>query len=515
MRGQLWAVILVLLLVVAAWAGDDKPSSTTPRPELAEAKSVILRTFEIKNMDGIPVGAESWSLARRKGGEVILQLDKYVRVEGSKESENPFLDSSWHLREYYGVEGDLGRVQGRVISGSDTTTFDVRIVGKYAEVVSSEVESGLMRRLMLPNDHATDFQTFEALLKSYSGAQQEPRDYRAIDLSSPGFIQQRQMSILARKRTQRNGAEMDVYVLRMRAGDVLRRRVVDKNFMPIVEAAKGLYSISQADGAFVEYHPAWWMARDSFPVAGVVPWGGDLESLELTVTVVDTGQPSLTFGSNRYQRATERDGCYELQLHSTGVGKGFKPPPLPIESSAELVKQYSAPTTGIESKHPKIEARARRIVGDAANGLEATQRIVSAVFRMLAKRSDSGRPESALRALEEGVGDCSGHAALVVAMCRALGIPARRVAGIEYVVGRDGRPFARPHIWAEVWLGRWVGVDPTLPEVGTGARYILLAAEKPGEQEDWLSAADLRKRKLRFQLRAYRQAECKRIVLGR
>jgi transglutaminase-like putative cysteine protease len=54
-------------------------------------------------------------------------------------------------------------------------------------------------------------------------------------------------------------------------------------------------------------------------------------------------------------------------------------------------------------------------------------------------------------------------------MARALGIPARPVAGLLTDGGR-----LRYRAWAEVWLGAWVPVDPTLGRFAEAGHIRLL-----------------------------------------
>lgn len=65
----------------------------------------------------------------------------------------------------------------------------------------------------------------------------------------------------------------------------------------------------------------------------------------------------------------------------------------------------------------------------------------------------------AAQALRERRGDCTEYAYLVVALCRALGLPARAVGG--FVVSHDAAPRSTEyHNWAEVHLeGAWRLVD--------------------------------------------------------
>jgi hypothetical protein len=76
---------------------------------------------------------------------------------------------------------------------------------------------------------------------------------------------------------------------------------------------------------------------------------------------------------------------------------------------------------------------------------------------------------------------------LVVALCRAAGIPARAAFGLVYLANGDEKRRATKgiagyHAWSEVWLGRWVTVDAAIFEIGTGARYIHFGYNEPGEE---------------------------------
>ena len=61
---------------------------------------------------------------------------------------------------------------------------------------------------------------------------------------------------------------------------------------------------------------------------------------------------------------------------------------------------------------------------------------------------------------------------LLVAMARALGVPARPVAGLL----RSGGRFYY-HAWAEVYLGDWVAVDPTYDQLPADAAHVRLALD--------------------------------------
>jgi hypothetical protein len=69
-------------------------------------------------------------------------------------------------------------------------------------------------------------------------------------------------------------------------------------------------------------------------------------------------------------------------------------------------------------------------------------------------------------------GDCTEHAVLLAAVCRARKIPARVVLGLVYYPKQSGFAY---HMWNEVWVGsRWLPLDATVAQGAVGADHIKL-----------------------------------------
>jgi hypothetical protein len=69
-------------------------------------------------------------------------------------------------------------------------------------------------------------------------------------------------------------------------------------------------------------------------------------------------------------------------------------------------------------------------------------------------------------------GDCTEHALLLAALCRARKIPARAAFGLIYYPPKHGFAY---HMWTEAWIkDRWVPMDATLGLGGIGADHIKL-----------------------------------------
>ena len=95
----------------------------------------------------------------------------------------------------------------------------------------------------------------------------------------------------------------------------------------------------------------------------------------------------------------------------------------------------------------------------------------------------SARLSNSLETLESLEGDCTEHTVLFVGLARAIGLPAREVAGLIYVEGSP--PGFYFHQWATVWLGEWVDVDPTFDQIPVDVTHIKLS------EGDWFRQAKI------------------------
>jgi tetratricopeptide (TPR) repeat protein len=97
-------------------------------------------------------------------------------------------------------------------------------------------------------------------------------------------------------------------------------------------------------------------------------------------------------------------------------------------------------------------------VGGETDAWKAAQAMEAWVFRAIQKKSMGVAFASAAEVCRDREGDCTEHAVLLAAMCRAAGIPSRVVLGLEYLTGIFGG-----HAWTDVWVdGTWYALDATL-----------------------------------------------------
>ncbi len=157
---------------------------------------------------------------------------------------------------------------------------------------------------------------------------------------------------------------------------------------------------------------------------------------------------------------TDADGSVLVEL------RVVTPPPgataaRPLAPSGELndeLRECLVPNTAIQSDAPLLVELAKEVVGSEADAWRAAQLIERWVEKNVTDKNFDVGFASALEVAEDRAGDCSEHAVLLAALCRASGIPCRVVMGLLYIGGIWGG-----HAWNEVWIdGRWYALDGTL-----------------------------------------------------
>lgn len=207
------------------------------------------------------------------------------------------------------------------------------------------------------------------------------------------------------------------------------------------------------------------------------------------------------FALDRRQSVAARDaGELLLQVRRReGPAGGYR---LPLADLPPDVAAALQPSSAIQSDDPQLAAAARAAAGDEHDVWRAAQRLERWVYEHVDKKSMDVGFASALEVFRERRGDCSEHAVLLAAMCRAAGIPARVVMGWVYALGT----FAG-HAWTEVWAGDWYALDATLADGSVDATHIGLGhsilADTGGLElfttvAQGISAVDIQVERLRY-----------------
>ncbi len=154
----------------------------------------------------------------------------------------------------------------------------------------------------------------------------------------------------------------------------------------------------------------------------------------------------------RRQRMVETGPDFVIVETVARIFREDESPRLPLPPHEE--KAALAATIFCQSDDTDIRRQAREIIGEEKNAWRAAKRIAEWISREMTPNYDVGFA-SAREIMQNREGDCSEHSVLFVALCRAVGIPARAAVGLMY-----GDGIFAYHMWPEVFVGEWVSLDP-------------------------------------------------------
>lgn len=121
---------------------------------------------------------------------------------------------------------------------------------------------------------------------------------------------------------------------------------------------------------------------------------------------------------------------------------------------------YLGSTSLVQTNNPMIIEKAREIVGEEKNPYIKSKLIYDYLEKYLVMGGDSN---DAVTTLKEKRGQCGGVANLYVALCRAVGVPARTIVGMGNLSGTKNFPAQHlgTHVFSEVYLPYygWIPVE--------------------------------------------------------
>jgi hypothetical protein len=184
------------------------------------------------------------------------------------------------------------------------------------------------------------------------------------------------------------------------------------------------------------------------------------------------GDPSaefLTTAGQSVEKLDEHTARITVQAVRPAAGPA---PPAEATNPADV-----APNALIESDAPAVVALARA----AAPSERDPWKVAIALEKLVATHVQSDDFATALGTAAEAArtrkGDCTEHAMLLAAVCRARKIPARVAIGLIYFDPPnkpEQRGFAY-HMWTKVSInGQWISIDATLGQGGIGAAHLTL-----------------------------------------
>jgi hypothetical protein len=166
-----------------------------------------------------------------------------------------------------------------------------------------------------------------------------------------------------------------------------------------------------------------------------------------------------------HQKILSRDGA-TLVVQILRARPENKPAPSPGD-------EFLGSNSYIQPDNPKIRA----VVDEATKGYEdpweKATLLEAWVDGHMTNQDFSIGFASSNEIIDTRRGDCTEHAVLLAALCRAAGIPARVAMGLVYLEHSSSFGY---HMWTEVFIGRnWYALDGTIGQGSIGAGHIKIA----------------------------------------
>jgi hypothetical protein len=217
----------------------------------------------------------------------------------------------------------------------------------------------------------------------------------------------------------------------------------------------------------------------------------NLRSTEsITYLLAPAGGKELSIPSTDNQTVRQtNDGKVLVTVRPVAAPAGAR---LPYEGKDEDVLESLKPTRYLQAGDKEIISLARRAVGKTKDAAQAAYQIENFVHEFITEKNLSVGYASAAEVAVSRQGDCTEHAVLTAAMCRAAGVPARVTSGIVYIPEFVGRKnvFAG-HAWVQAYVGgKWIGIDATRAPNGFGPGHITMATGS-GDPADFFAMANM------------------------
>ena len=372
-------------------------------------------------------------------GELTLNLlgrERRVRIEGSADS---------------GRKGDLRGFSFRLSTSSRRSPFETTVLGEVAgDELTLKIRSGSsperMERRVLRDPIVLPLNLYYTLAaRGFT-----PGDTYRFRLFDPMTVSEGEATIIVRERevVRWGGREEESYRLQTTfAGLTTTAWVNERGEVLQEETPLGWTLLKEAPGSSLQVANGAastdFLALSAVPALGFAGESSGLSEATLELTLFPDTFEAIDGGRQK------RDGTRVV----------IKREPPPYEGAGALSDDERSRTLAadsfIQTGEPAIREQAFRIAPTGTD-VEKAEAINRWVYENLTKSPTLSLP-SATEILEQKVGDCNEHTVLFTALARAASIPTRIATGLTYSSGQFYY-----HAWPEVFVGRWLAVDPTL-----------------------------------------------------
>jgi Transglutaminase-like superfamily len=463
--GLLFALLLLVRTGIVSLSGDQTPAAR------------LMPAGQLK-------AGERWMN--------ILQGDRRI---GTTYSHLEPIEDGYRLTEKVTMRiNTMGLVQDLVLDSSGWLNPDLTLVrftfamhsGLFTFVAQGHVEDNhLVCRIQSGDDERQLRLPLEAppylsagIFPAVADAGLAPGERRTFHIFDPSTMAQEKITLVmqGREMLQLGNREVEALKVSLEFKGISQDAWLDDNGQVLLE--KGLLGIRQER-----------VSREEALFGQPLSASGDLTRVAAVVPDRDLPDPttltqiSLQLDGIDLERYALDDGRQHLEgnrLTLTREDLTGLPKALPQKNLSPAIAADLAPSTFVQSDHPKIQTLAAQLVDPDDTPLANLRRIVEWIQINITKRPVLSLPD-ALTTLDNRMGDCNEHAVLMAALARAAGYPAQVEAGLVY---QKGRFFY--HAWNRVYIDRWITVDALFGQIPADVSHIRFTRGTAQQQLDIL-----------------------------
>ncbi len=453
-----------------------------PTPGTAERPAAARRPpqggiWYVCSIGGARVGYQ-WTATTefRRDGRDLARVEWLSHMSVKREGVPTDLDIEFTSIET--PEGQLLEFEGEISQGPMPMRIAGRVVGERLEIETST--KGNTSTSAIP--WSKEYGGFTAIEHSLSQSPMKPGERRTIRALSPALstVVVATTELIARRHEPvklLNGTHellrIDTAMTLPGAAPMLGSLWADgageiqKNYLKVMEmeAVRATRSQALEETGPVEID----LVRDvkvevDRPLAS--PHSTKRVRYRLTL---EGGDPAAVFvsGPSQQVKSVGRDTA-EVTVYALRPGS---PSGNPKAADDPPTEDDLEPNNLVQSDYPAIVAKAREVAGEEQDPWRAAVALERCVRGVITRSGYSQAFASAAEVIDAREGDCTEHAVLLAALCRARRIPARVAMGLVYI----NQAFYY-HMWTEVHVdGRWIPLDATRPQGGIGAAHLKMA----------------------------------------
>lgn len=422
-------------------------------------------------LNGQKAGFEHSEIRKTPAGDVVVVEDAQFQVSMAGAKQN----MSIYSERTYGADGGLKAIVSRVKDPAQLSEFNAVVEGDEMRLIT--IAGGVSKESVLPKPE----ESLADAVKYDHWIAGKPTVGDKLSFSTFDPMFQREVAgsaeILAVEDRLFEGAATKIYRIKTRLDmmGIESETVVAEDGTTLEDTVAGMIVMRlepEAIAKDVNYSNDV-IVSNAAMVDAPIPDARTRQSLTLRLEGPLTADH--LFNDAR-QTVTPEGSHFVFQARQIDTSK-LPAVTVPVDNP-DLLRWRQA-TAFVQSDEPRLLAKAKEIIGDEKDALKISAKLCTWVNENV-RSTYSARLTNALEVLDSLEGDCTEHSILFIGLARAVGLPAREVAGLIYV--DDQRPGFYFHQWAKVWAGEWIDVDPTFNQPLADVTHIKLAEGDPFQQ---------------------------------